>query len=68
MFTMHMMIQKDEKPCPKRDGVVAWLVLFAKHAGDKMPDGDITVLPYRRKTALFEESSGSLTEKVITSR
>ena len=48
-------IQKEEKPCPKRDEVVAWLVLFAKHAGDKMLDEDITVLPYRRKTALFEE-------------
>jgi len=54
-----------------------------------MPDGDITVLPYWRKTTFFEEyrddcnssgirmlakpaekhiSSGSLTEKVITSR
>ena len=52
---MDVYIQKDEKRSPKRDEVIVWLVLFAKRAGDKMPDEDITVLPYRRKTALFEE-------------
>ena len=35
--------------------IVTWMKLFAKHVGDKLPDEDITVLPYRCLKPLFEE-------------
>jgi hypothetical protein len=46
---------KELKRSPKRDEIVAWLSLFANHVGDKLPDEDITVLPYRSLSGVYDE-------------
>ena len=42
--------------------IVTWMKLFAKHVGDKLPDEDITVLPYCMHCLkpLFEEYQDDL--------
>lgn len=53
--------QKDSKPSPKRDELVAWLKLFKKHVGgEPMPNEDVTILPYRNKISIFEEYQSDL--------
>lgn len=48
-------IPKDDKQAPLRDEIVAWMSIFCKHVGDKLPDQQITVLPYRSLAAVYEE-------------
>ena len=38
-----------------RDQITAWLEIFAKHVGDKMPHEKMIVLPYREISAVYEE-------------
>ena len=38
-----------------RDQITAWLQLYAKHVGDKMPNEDFIVLPLREIKAVYEE-------------
>jgi hypothetical protein len=39
----------------KRDQISAWLRMFSKAVGDKMPHEDVLVLPYRQINAIYEE-------------
>jgi hypothetical protein len=39
----------------KRNEILVWLLLFAKHVGDKPPDETVTVLPYRQIKPIWEE-------------
>ena len=55
----------------KKNEILAWLLLFAKHVGDKPPDEIVTVLPYRQIKPIWEEyvdnrvtgKKGMLTQK-----
>lgn len=45
---------------PLRDQISAWLPIFSKDVGDQLPDEDITVLPYRHVSAIYEEYSDDM--------
>ena len=45
----------ERKLVQKKSEVKAWLLLFAKHVGDKLPDEQVTVLPYRQIKPIWEE-------------
>lgn len=50
---------KNEKT-PLRDQISGWLSIFAKQVGDRMPNEDVTVLPYRQLNAIYEEYSDDM--------
>jgi hypothetical protein len=43
-----------------RDEFVVWLHVFAKNVGDKLPDENMTVLPYKNLFSIYEEYRNDL--------
>ena len=39
----------------KKNEVRSWILLFAKHVGDKAPNETVTVLPYRQVLPIWQE-------------
>jgi hypothetical protein len=55
IFKDHVNSTKSADKALKTNEMVAWLRLFADSVGDKMPDEDITVLPYQQIKPIYEE-------------
>ena len=50
----------ERKSVQKKSEVKAWLILFARHIGDKLPDEQVTVLPYRQIKPIWVEYKDDL--------
>ena len=51
----------DKLEAQKKNEIKTWLLLFAKHVGDNLPNELVTVLPYWQKMPIWQEYTDDLT-------
>ena len=50
--------ENPERPSPKKEDITSWLDTFLKGVGEKLPNEEVTVVPYNDIKSLYEEYTG----------